>query len=197
MFKRNEVFRIWLPFLGSIALARDPGHAKFHSGTMFLSDLQLKHFSPEGELIETRETGSGLVTVVGVNQLVSDAVSAIASDTLANFKYMDSGTGATAATDGDTGLQTVITATAPARVVSTLSNGQTATTGNHTAKLQYVGTVTYNTSGPTYPIAITEWVLMDATSAGHCFDHKVFSAVNVSSGDSIQYTYLLSLPSNN
>jgi hypothetical protein len=193
--KRGRIHRLRLPGIGEIAYCKDPGNALIPGAMMFATHLDLIHRARNGRIIEVRDLGSGLVTVVGVNKLVSDAVTG-GIGTLANFKYMDTGTGSTAATDGNTALQTAITATAPARVAATLTNGQTATTGNHAAILTYTGTILYNTSGPTYPIAITEWGLFDATSAGNMWDHKIFSAVNVNNGDSITFTYNLTINSN-
>lgn len=191
----RKVRQMYIPGLGMIKWCRDPGNALLPGQFFFLTDLRAVHRTKSGIILKEYQIGSGLVTVVGVNKLVSDAVTG-GIGTLANFKYFDTGTGATAATDGNTALQTVITATAPARVASTLTNGQTATTGNHAAILTYTGTITYNTSGPTYPIAITEWGLFDATSAGNMWDHKIFAAINVNSGDSITFTYNLTINSN-
>lgn len=191
----SRVRRIKIPGLGEIAYCKDPGNALVPGQFFFATHLRAEHRSPKGLILGEYNLGSGLVTVVGVNKLVSDAVTG-GIGTLANFKYQDTGTGATAATDGNTALQTVITATAPARVASTLTNGQTATTGNHAAILTYTATITYNTSGPTYPIAITEWGLFDATSSGNMWDHKIFSSINVNSGDSITFTYNLTINSN-
>lgn len=195
MRQRPRIIRLRLPGLGALAVALDPGEARAAGGLLLATDLWADHIR-DGRVIDRRHLGSGLVTIGWVNTMVSDAVTGSSVvPTLARYKYMDSGTGTTAATDGDTALQTPITS-GPARVVAALSNAQSATTGNHLAKLQYQGTITYNTVGPTYPIAVTEWGLFDAAAAGNLADHRVFAAINVSSGDGIQYTYVLSVPSN-
>lgn len=193
--KPHRIRRINLPGIGEIAFCKDPGHALVPGALMFATHLELIHRARNGRIKEVRDLGSGLITIGGVNLMVSDAVTGGIA-TLANFKWHDSGTGVTAATDGDTGIGTAITATAPARVSGTLSSTQTATTGNHAAKMLNTATVLYNTSGPTYPIAITEWGLFSASSAGTMWDRKVFAAVNVSSGDSITYNYTLTISSN-
>lgn len=191
----HRVRRIKIPGLGDIAFCKDPGNALVPGAMFFLSRLELVHKSRNGKIIEQRDLGSGLVTIGGVNLLVSDAVTGGIA-TLANFKWHDSGTGTAAATDGDTGIQTAIAATAPARVSGTLSSTQTATTGNHAAKMLNTATIVYNTSGPTYPIAVTEWGLFSASTAGTMWDRKVFAAVNVNNGDSITFNYTLTISSN-
>lgn len=183
-----KVRRLKLPFLPSIAFTLDPNGSALVGKLYMATNLRAVHIR-DGKPLERRNLGSGLITVTLANTLVSDAVTGTSVvPTLARFKFFDSGTGVTAATDGDTALQT---ASGVARVTAALSNGQTATTGNHLAKLQYVGTISYSSS-----LAITEFGIFDASTVGNLMDHKIFGAFNVVSGDSIQFTYLLSLPSN-
>jgi hypothetical protein len=173
---------------------------------MFVTSLSADHHNADGELIGHYDFGSGLITVTLVNTLVSDAVTGSSVvPTLARFKYMDSGTSSTAATDGDTALNSPCQTTGGiSRASATLSNNQTATTGNHAAILKYAGTITYPGS-----YAVTEWGLFDSAgsltgsganqyySGGNLMDHKVFSAVNVNQNDTITFNYSLTLPSNN
>lgn len=92
------------------------------------------------------------------------------------------GTGTTAAAVGDTALQTEAAPTSGGgRVVGTESRVTTTVTND---TYQVVGTVTATSS-----LAITEAGIFDATSGGNMLIHSVFSAVNVSSGDSIQFTF--------
>lgn len=189
MFTSDKIWKIRIPGIGAISFTLDSGEGDFRSTSKITTNLSAVHFH-EGKPVKSRNLGRGVITVVLVNTMVSDAVNGSSViPTLARFKQMDSGTGITAATDGDTTLQTP---TGIARVAAALSNGQTATTGNHTAKLQYQGTITYNG-----PFAITEWGMFDLVSGGNMMDHRIFSAWNVVSTDSIQFTYTLSLPSNN
>jgi hypothetical protein len=167
------------------------------------TELLARHYDKHGNLLEARTLGSGVIVIGLVNTIVSDAVTGTtAIPTLARYKYMDTGTGATAATDGNTALQTPVTS-GIARPVATLTNGQTATTGNHAAILTYSGTCLYNSVGPSYPIAITEWGMFDSAgtsnplTGGNLMDHRIFAAFNVNSGDQIAWTYNLTLPSNN
>jgi hypothetical protein len=174
---RKKIYRVRLPFVGTVALARDPGEAAFSDGLLVYTDLHAEHRRGD-QLLEERVLGSGVITVTLVNTMVSDAVTGSSVvPALARFKFMDSGTGTTAATDGDTALQTP---TGVARVTATLSNAQTATTSNHTAQLKYTGTITYNAS-----YAVTEWGQFDASTAGNLMDHRIFSAINVANGKEV------------
>ena len=120
-----------------------------------------------------------VVTTAGVNYLAADMAGG-GSD-ISAMNYHDSGTGTTAAAIGDTGLQTEAGPTTRA----------TGTQSNPTAN-QYrsVGTISY-----TGTLAITEWGLFgDATRGSDTlWDRRVFSAVNVVNGDSISFTYTLTI----
>jgi hypothetical protein len=65
-------------------------------------------------------------------------------------------------------------------------------TGTQTkpANNQYrtVGTVAFNNT-----FAITEWGLFSAASSGTMWDRRTFTVINVGNGDSIQFTYTLTL----
>ena len=92
--------------------------------------------------------------------------------------YVAWGTGATAADPANTGLQTPA---AEARTAGTTTQ-QTTTTTSDTYRV--VGTITCTGSSK----AITEVALYDASTAGNCFLRGTFDAINVSVGDSIQFT---------
>lgn len=121
---------------------------------------------------------TGLVTTTGVNYMASDFASGGVTPTISGFKFHDSGTGATAAAIGDTALQT---GTGNARVSGTASN-PSANIYQSVATLPYSGTA-----------AITEWGIFSASTVGTMWDHRVFSAINVINGDSIQFTYKLTI----
>ena len=97
-------------------------------------------------------------------------------------KYVAWGTGATGAAVTDTAMQTAAAPTNATAVTGTSSQQQT-TTANDTYRV--VGTVT--AAGT---LAITEvGVFNQATLSGAtCFVHGTFSAINVNSGDSIEFT---------
>lgn len=92
------------------------------------------------------------------------------------------GTGAAAVTDTALGTESAPT-TSGGRTVGTESR-VTVTNTNDT--YQVAGIVT---AGST--LAITEAGLFDAVSAGNLLIRSVFSAVNVVSGDSINFTFTL------
>lgn len=97
-----------------------------------------------------------------------------------DFKFHDSGVGSTAENVSNTAMETT---DGEARVTGTQTEG---------AANVYVsvGTISYTTTK-----AITEHGLFNDVSAGTLMDRSVFSAINVVSGDSIQFTYSLSVNS--
>jgi hypothetical protein len=120
----------------------------------------------------------GLVTTAGVNYMASDFASGGATPTISGMKYHACGTGTTAAAIGDTALQTD---SGVARVIGTPSNPSANI-------YKSIGTMAFVSS-----LAITEWGLFSALTVGTLWDHRVFSAINVNSGDSIQFTYQLTI----
>lgn len=139
--------------------------------------LEVKHFRPDpktgiDKLIQFRRVRDRAVTTVFVNLLV-DALEA--NTNLSNFKYHASGTGTNAEAAADTALQTAI---AEARDVGTQVDGASANIYKSVAVHTYAGT-----------FAVTEHGLFDASSAGNLMDRTVFSAINVVSGDKIEFTF--------
>ena len=98
----------------------------------------------------------------------------------AAFTYVAIGTGTTAAAAADTTLETEITTGGGSRAAATASRTTTDVT-NDTARL----VLTYNF---TATIAVTEAGALNAASAGVLLNRQVFTAVNVTSGDSLQVT---------
>lgn len=162
---------------GGLVLGRDRGQALLFAGMLFDTRLTAKHIR-NGEVIGEYDFGSGVVTTAGVVALASYFNNGATN--LSTFKYHDSGTGATAAAIGDVDLQT---AAGPA---TRATGSQGASTNTYTT----VGTIAY-----TGTLAITEWGLfLDATRGSDTmWDRKVFTAINVVSGDSIQFTYVLTI----
>lgn len=106
---------------------------------------------------------------------------------LENLKFHGIGTGTTAAAETDTGCETEL---------STQYNpNSTRATGTTTegASANIYRTVATNTVDAT--VAITEFCLMSqaATGGGSMWSRVVFSAVNLTSGDSLQTTYELTV----
>jgi hypothetical protein len=122
----------------------------------------------------------GIVTNVGVNFMASDFAAGLASPRISSFNQHDSGTGSTTPAVTDTGL---VTPTGNARVVGTQSNP---------AANQYrtVATLAYTSAA-----TITEWGLFSAATGGTLWDRRTFTGVGVANGDSIQFTYTLTISS--
>ncbi len=116
----------------------------------------------------------GVVTTAGVNFLV-DAFQN--STEIELFKYHDSGTGVGAEAAANTALGTP---TAESRDTGTQIEGASANIYKSVAEHTYAGT-----------FAVTEHGLFSASSAGTLWDRSVFTAINVVSGDKIEFTYEL------
>lgn len=114
-----------------------------------------------------------LVDTSGVNYIAA----LLASGSANTMYYHATGTGITAAAITDTALVTEV---------------GTRATGTHTSATNVYTTVGTCTPGGTY--AITEWGCFSASTAGTLLDRAVFAAINVTSADSIQFTFTLTLP---
>jgi len=194
---KGKIWRLKLPFLPQLAFSADPGQAMYTSQMMLSTDVTLEHIR-NGKVIDRRELGSGVITVTFVNTIVSDSVTGTSVvPTASRFKYVDWGTSNTAVTDGDTVLNGPLTS-GPARAIATLTNAQTATTGNHTAKLLWSSTTTFSGA-----FSIQEVAWFDAAgtgnplNGGNMMDHKTFGVITVANTDQITASYSMSLPSNN
>ena len=170
-----------IPVLGRVALIRDKGGAAggFPGGLDFHTNLKATHIRG-GKVVRERDFGSGLVTTAGVNFLATDFVDGTTDVT--TFDFHDSSIGTVAAAIGDTALGTVPPAGVPARAAGTASSPAAG-------QYRTIGTQTY-----TATLAITEWGLFNQSAqGGTLWDRKVFAAINVVSGDSIQFTYTLTV----
>jgi hypothetical protein len=136
--------------------------------------LHARLFRSDGEIIDKGLIATEKVTNAGVNYMVDCFQS---TGSLLNvFKWHDSGTSSGAESTGDTALGSAI--------------GDARTSGSQTeeASHQYksVATHTYATSG-----AIVEHGLFSASGAGTLWDRSIFAEINVTTGDSIEFTYTL------
>lgn len=120
-----------------------------------------------------------LVTTAGVNYMAADFLSS-SSARINAFNYSDCGTGTTAAATSDTAL---VTPAGTARVAGTQSNPSAN-------QYRTVATINFTSS-----LAITEYGLFSASTSGTLWDRRVFSAINVSSGDSVAFQYTVQLNS--
>ena len=170
-----------LPLIGRFALVYDRGGEsnRFPGGLLFHSNLKAVHIRG-GRVVHEYDLGSGVVTNAGVAFMADDWVDATGEIT--NLNFHDSGTGVVAAAVGD-------------NILGTQAGPATRATGtksNPTAPaVRSVGTIAYVST-----LAITEWGLFNqAAQGGTLWDRKVFAAINVVSGDSIQFTYTLTITS--
>lgn len=155
--------------------------AVWHNSPTLYGTVHIRHIKGEtGEITDYGLASLAVVTTAGVGFLV-DAWQNILE--LEIMKYHGVGTGTTAEASGDTALVTEsTTALNPdsTRATGTLAEGAS---GNI---FRTVGTVTFDATA-----AITEHGVFSqaATGGGTLWDRSVFSAINVVSGDSIQFTY--------
>lgn len=137
------------------------------------------------EIILIRATGERIRYGVVDYRVVTTAFVDFVTDQLqtetsafGDFKYHDSGVGTTDPAIGDTDIET--------------TDGESRATGTQTESshnvYQSVGTISYTTTK-----AITEHGLFNASTGPTLMDRSEFSAINVVSGDSIQFTYSLTL----
>jgi len=120
-----------------------------------------------------------VVTTAFVNEMVDQLQTE--DSTWGDFKFHDSGVGTTAAAIGDTDIETT---DGESRATGTQTEGASANI------YRSVGTISYTTTK-----AITEHGLFNASTSGELMDRHVFSAINVVNGDSIEFTYELTVSS--
>lgn len=170
-----------LPFLGRFVPVPKEYHARqFPAGLTYRGHLEaiVKHKDGTEEYLDL---GEGVVTTAGVAFMANDFANITpGTNDITTFNYHASGTGTTAAAIGDTAMQTD---SGVARVAGT----QTSPAGG---QYRSVATMSYTST-----LAITEWGLFSASTSGTLWDRKVFTAINVVSGDSIQFTYTLTINS--
>ncbi len=140
--------------------------------------LKIKLIKATGEIIDYGIVSTKVITTVGVNYIV-DGLQANTTD-VALFRFHASGTGAIAEAIADTALGTQI----GSRVSGTQGEGASTNIYQTVATLAYTAT-----------LAITEHGIFSALTAGTLLDRSVFTSINVVSGDSIQFTYELTVPS--
>jgi len=132
----------------------------------------------DGQVINYGQIGIGrLVTTAFVEYQVDEMVAETSA--WGDFKFHDSGVGTTAAAIGDTDIETT---DGESRVTGTQLEGATGEI------YKSVGTISYTTTK-----AITEHGLLNIVTGGILLDRHVFAAINVENGDSIQFTYELTI----
>ncbi len=142
------------------------------------SALSLVVRRSDGWTIDYGVVGYRSITTAFVNYMVDQLQTE--TSTWGDFKFHDSGVGTTAENVSNTAMET--------------TDGESRATGTQTETsaniYSSVGTIAYTTTK-----AITEHGLFNDASAGTLLDRTVFSAVNVVNGDSIQFSYALTVSS--
>lgn len=119
-----------------------------------------------------------VVTTAFVNFVVDQLQ--VETSVFGDFKFHDSGVGTTAENIANTAMET--------------TDGESRVTGTQTESSANiyvsVGTIAYTTTK-----AITEHGLFNDATAGTLMDRSVFAAINVVNGDSVQFSYSLTIAS--
>jgi len=161
---------------GFVANAIAKGFSKLTGIPTLTAELRAIKISADGSQVNYGLLGCRVVTTAFVNEMV-DQLQAEDS-TWGDFKFHDSGVGTTAENVTDTDIET--------------TDGESRATGTQTEGAaniyESVGTISYTTTK-----AITEHILANASTAGEAMDRTVFTAINVVNGDSIQFTYDLTV----
>lgn len=145
-----------------------------------------KLYKETGEWKYTPEHGEYAEELDASNLVVNAGLAGIAKriggiGSVAAFDYVAIGTGATAAAAGNTALETEITTGGGARA-QVIPTSVTTTVTDDTLQLQ-------KTFAFTSSFAVTEFGVLNAASSGTLLSRTVFSAINVSNGMSVQFTY--------
>lgn len=154
--------------------------------TTMYAELSAVLFCADGSTVNYGTLGYRVITDAGVAYLVDDWDGGASDLNLLDFHGC--GTGTTAEAAGDTALVTEsTTALNPDNTRATGTNSQPAAN-----QFRTIGTLTFDASA-----AITEHGIFSqaATGGGTLWDRTVFSAINVVSGDSIQFTYTCTVSS--
>jgi hypothetical protein len=170
---------------GSFNVPALAAEARLDGLAVAYAELYGKVFHSDGTVTDYGLLGRRVVTDAGVAYLAS-CFDNTAEPEL--FKYHGFGTGTTAEAAGDTALVTELTT--QYAVDSTRPTGSQAHSSN---TYTTVATLSPDSGGT---IAITEHGIFSASSAGTLWDRTKFTAINLVAGsDSLQSTYVLTLPS--
>lgn len=167
---RWSYIRGWLSVFIGVPIAKAFGLATAYG------KLEAVLHKASGEVINYGVLGYRAVTTAFVSFVVDQLQTE--TSVFGDFKYHDSGVGTTAENVTDTAMET--------------TDGESRATGTQTesAATAYrsVGTISYTSTK-----AITEHGLFNDATTGTLMDRTVFTAVNVVNGDSIAFTYTLTV----
>ena len=153
-------------------------------GVIGASHLYASVIRRDGRVEHLGLLSTRLVTDNGVGFIVDDWDNSTTDVTNLNYHGVGTGAVAEAQTDSALGAEST-TALNPDSTRATGTKSQPAAN-----QIRSVGTVTFDGAA-----AITEHGIFSqaATGGGVLWDRSVFAAINVASGDSIQFTYTLTL----
>jgi len=166
----------WDYISGFLAVRAGRAFSKLTGIPTLTSKLSAILIRADGRRVNYGVLGYKLVTTAFVNFMVDQ----LQADTTewGDFKFHDSGIGVTGAVVGDTDIET--------------TDGESRATGSQTEGAaniyESVGTISYTTTK-----AITEHGLFSTVASTTLMDRHTFSALNVVNGDSIQFTYDLTV----
>lgn len=163
----------WGYIYGWLAWVLGHGFMRLFGAPVLLGRLEARLIRKDGSVVNYGTLGFRVVSTAYVTMLVDELQATVTAHS--SYKYHDSGTGTTAEAVGDTALVTAVE-----------SRATGTQTESSATVYQSVGTVSY-----TGTRAITEHGLFSASTGATLMDRTVFSAINVVSGDSIQFTYSL------
>ena len=166
-----------LPFiLGLLGWVLGHAYMRVFGAPILLGRLDARLIRKDGSVVDFGTLGFRVVTTAFVSFVVDQLQTE--TSVFGDFKYHDSGVGTTAENAANTDMET--------------TDGESRATGTQTEAsatvYQSVGTISYTTTK-----AITEHGLFNASTSGTLMDRTVFSAINVVNGDSIQFTYSLTV----
>ena len=150
--------------------------AKQFGVLVVLGRLEAVLVKADGTTVNYGVLSRRVVTTAFVNFVVDQLQTE--TSVFGDFKFHDSGVGTTAENASDTAIATTAGA----------SRAKGPQPESATNAYRSVGTIAYTTTK-----AITEHGLFNDASAGTLMDRSVFSAINVVNGDSIQFTYTITL----
>ena len=176
----NERGEIWmLKILEKIkkylfGLSRGEGHFLDMNGSLYIKLLKR-----DGEIIDKGLVATKMVTNAGAGFLVDAMQSTAAATNMGMFYWHGCSIGTGAEAVGDTALSTGFT------------EARTTGTQTETSAMVYktVSTHTFSVTGA----AITEHGLFSSSASTTLWDRSLFAVINVSSGDSVEFTYELTV----
>ena len=143
-------------------------------------NLYIKLLKRDGEIIDKGLVATKMVTNAGATYLV-DAFQSSTGYPMSNFYWHDCGTGTGAEAVGDTALG----------CATGVNEARTTGSQTETSAMVYktISTHTFSITGA----AVTEHGLFSSSDGATLWDRSLFAAINVSSGDSIAFTYELTV----